>query len=59
MPLDRFVDRIAELAGVDPFEAREYARAVFATLREAVRDDEYFDVTVQLPPDYHALLPEP
>jgi uncharacterized protein (DUF2267 family) len=59
MPLDRFVDRVAELAGVDPFEAREYARAVFATLREAVRDDEYFDVTVQLPPDYHVLLPEP
>lgn len=59
MPLDRFVDRIAELAGVDPLEAREYARAVFATLREAVRDEEYFDVTVQLPPDYHVLLPEP
>ncbi|GAB3979722.1 hypothetical protein GCM10029978_075860 [Actinoallomurus acanthiterrae] len=57
--LDRFVDRIAEPAGVDPFEAREYARAVFATLREVVRDDEYFDVTVQLPMDYHALLPEP
>jgi uncharacterized protein (DUF2267 family) len=59
MPLDRFVDRIAELAGVDPFKAREYARAVFATLREAVGDEEYFDVTVQLPPDYHTLLPEP
>ncbi|MEV0408146.1 DUF2267 domain-containing protein [Actinoallomurus sp. NPDC050550] len=58
MPLDRFVDRIAELAGVDPFEAREYARAVFATLCEAVQD-EYFYVTFQLPPNYHALLPEP
>ncbi|MCO5995702.1 DUF2267 domain-containing protein [Actinoallomurus rhizosphaericola] len=59
MPLNRLVNRIAEPAGVYPFEAREYARTVFATLREAVRDDEYVDVTVQLPMDHHALLPEP
>ena len=59
MPLDRFMDRIAGLAHVDPLKAREYARAVFATLREAVGDEEYFDVTVQLPPEYHVLLPAP
>jgi uncharacterized protein (DUF2267 family) len=59
MPLEQFLGRIAELDGVDPFEASEHARAVFATLREAVGDDEYFDVTVQLPPDYDVLLPRP
>jgi uncharacterized protein (DUF2267 family) len=59
MPLDRFLGRIAELEGVDPFEASEHARAVFAALREAVGDDEFFDVTVQLPPDYGVLLPAP
>ncbi|MCO5974083.1 DUF2267 domain-containing protein [Actinoallomurus soli] len=59
MPLNRLVDRIAEPAGVYPFEACEYACAVFATLCEAVGDDEYSDVTVQLPMGYHALLPEP
>ncbi len=40
-------------------EASEHARAVFATLREAVGDEEYFDVTAQLPPDYGVLLPGP
>jgi uncharacterized protein (DUF2267 family) len=58
MSLDRFLGRIAELEGVDPFEASEHARAVFAALREAV-GDEFFDVTVQLPPDYGVLLPAP
>jgi uncharacterized protein (DUF2267 family) len=57
MTLERFLGRIAERENVDPFEASEHARAVFATLREAVGDEEYFDVTVQLPPDYGVLLP--
>jgi hypothetical protein len=43
---------------VDSFAASEHARAVFAALREAV-GDEFFDVTVQLPPDYAVLLPAP
>ena len=59
MSLDRFLALINELEGVDLFEASEHVRAVFATLREAVGDDEYFDVTVQLPPDYDVLLPAP
>jgi hypothetical protein len=29
---------------------------VLTTLREAVGDDEFFDVTVQLPPDLAAAL---
>jgi uncharacterized protein (DUF2267 family) len=57
MTLEEFLERIAEREGVDPFGASEHARAVFATLREAVGDDEFFDVTVQLPPDYGVLLP--
>jgi uncharacterized protein (DUF2267 family) len=57
MTLERFLERIAEREGVGPFDASEHARAVFATLREAVGDDEFFDVTVQLPPDYGVLLP--
>jgi uncharacterized protein (DUF2267 family) len=60
MTLDRFLGRIAELEDAeDPLEVREHVRAVFATLREAVGDEEYFDVTVQLPPDYGVVLPAP
>jgi uncharacterized protein (DUF2267 family) len=55
MPLDTFVSRLAEREGVDEWTARERARAVLHTLREAVGDDEFFDVTVQLPPTYDAL----
>jgi uncharacterized protein (DUF2267 family) len=43
-----------------PGLAVAHARAVFTTLREAVDDDEFFDVTVQLPQDYvSALIPAP
>ena len=56
MGFDEFVRLVAEREGVSPAEAREHARAVFATLREAVGDDEFFDVTVQLPDEYVPLL---
>jgi len=57
MPLERFVALIAEREGVPSGVALSHARAVLATLREAV-DDEFFDVTVQLPQDYvSALIP--
>jgi uncharacterized protein (DUF2267 family) len=52
LSLDEFVRRVAEREGTDPFTARDHIRAVFLTLREAVGDDEFFDVTVQLPRDY-------
>jgi uncharacterized protein (DUF2267 family) len=56
MSLDTFVERVAEREGVDPLvEARPHARAVLTTLREAVEDDEFFDLTVQLPPEYRPL----
>jgi uncharacterized protein (DUF2267 family) len=57
--VDEFLRRVAEREGVDVETAERHARAVFATLREAVGDEKYLDVTVQLPPDYAVLLPGP
>jgi uncharacterized protein (DUF2267 family) len=56
MELDDFVGRIAEREGVPASLALAHARAVITTLREAVGDDEFFDVTVQLPDDYISAL---
>jgi uncharacterized protein (DUF2267 family) len=56
MSLDEFVAQVAQLEGSNPFDAREHARAVLRTLREAVGDEEFFDVKVQLPQDYAAVL---
>jgi uncharacterized protein (DUF2267 family) len=59
MPFDRFVALIAAREHVPaPGLALAHARAVLTTLREAVDDDEFFDVTAQLPQDYvSALIP--
>ncbi|MGI5230001.1 DUF2267 domain-containing protein [Actinoallomurus sp. CA-142502] len=59
MTLDRFLALIGDIEGVEPFEASEHARAVFAVLREAVGDDDYFTLTAGLPPDHNVLLPPP
>jgi uncharacterized protein (DUF2267 family) len=58
MSFDEFVDRVREREGGDVSEdrARDHARAVLLTLREAVGDDEFFDATVQLPRDYMEAL---
>jgi len=58
MSLERFVGRVAGREGVSPEEARNHAWAVFATLREAV-GEEFYDVTVQLPPEYALLWAGP
>jgi uncharacterized protein (DUF2267 family) len=55
MSLDEFVRRIAEREAVTPAEAREHARAVFATLREAVGEKEFLDVSAQLPLEFAAV----
>jgi uncharacterized protein (DUF2267 family) len=52
MSWEAFVNRVAEREGVDPERAADDAAAVLRTLREAVGDDEFFDITVQLPDDY-------
>jgi uncharacterized protein (DUF2267 family) len=59
MSLDQFVERIAEREGVSLVVAHEHARAVFATLREALPDKEWRDVLAQLPDDYAALRARP
>jgi uncharacterized protein (DUF2267 family) len=59
MSLDDFLRRVAEREGVTPAEAREHARAVFATLREAVGEDEFRDVSVQLPLEYASVQARP
>jgi hypothetical protein len=57
MSFDEFARRVAEFEGSSPLVAREHAVAVLATLREAIGDGEFFDVTVQLPDDYLRALP--
>jgi uncharacterized protein (DUF2267 family) len=56
MGLDEFVRRVAEREGVDPLTAREHTRAVFLALREAVGDEEFFDVKAELPAEYAPVL---
>ena len=55
MPPDEFLRRVQRRASVGPDQAREYIRAVLATVREATRE-EFFDVTVQLPAGYWDLI---
>jgi uncharacterized protein (DUF2267 family) len=65
MPLAEFLRRIAGREGADVDEAGlfeetfEHARAVFATLADAVDPREWFDVLVELPQEYGGLIPGP
>jgi uncharacterized protein (DUF2267 family) len=56
LSLEEFLQRVAEREGANVVDARNLARAVFATLRDAVGDDEFFDITPQLPNEYGAIL---
>ena len=56
MSPDEFVTRVAERTGQSVEQARDDVRAVMVMLREAVGDDEFFDVAVQLPRGYDAVL---
>jgi uncharacterized protein (DUF2267 family) len=56
MSLDEFVARIAEREDVTWEDALEHARAVFATLREALPDKEWSDLLAQLPRGYQEAL---
>lgn len=56
IPLDRFVQRVAGREGIDPEQAMLHTRAVFATLRETVPEDELRRIIGQLPREYDALL---
>jgi uncharacterized protein (DUF2267 family) len=50
-----FLCKIAQLENTDLDTSTRHASAVLTTLRDAVGDDEFFDVTVQLPPEFGAL----
>ena len=54
MSLDEFVHRIEEREGVT-YEL-DHARAVFATLREVIPDEEFSDLLRQLPRAYDEAL---
>jgi uncharacterized protein (DUF2267 family) len=56
MSVDEFLQRIADLEGTTPDQAKEHARAVFATLRQTVGEKEFRDVTAQLPKEYAVLF---
>lgn len=56
LSVEAFLGDVAERAGVDKGAAAIYARAVFATLREAVPRKEFEDSTAQLPGEYNSLL---
>jgi uncharacterized protein (DUF2267 family) len=55
MSLDQFLERVAVREGVPPEQAREHVRAVFATLRDAVPEQEVFDIASQLPQEFAAV----
>ena len=65
MPLTEFLQRVAGREGFDADEVQlveevsRQARAVFATLAEAVSTEEWLDVIVELPDDYRGLIPTP
>ncbi|MET1022272.1 MAG: DUF2267 domain-containing protein [Arthrobacter sp.] len=54
--VDEFVRRVAERAGVDEDTALKGARAVMATVRDAVTSSEWDDVIAQLPKQYRELI---
>lgn len=59
MALREFVERVAEREAAIPEQALVDARAVFGTLRLAVTEKEFSDVTAQLPREYAPLLARP
>jgi uncharacterized protein (DUF2267 family) len=56
LSLEAFLQRIAEREGADVERARDHARAVLTTLREAVGDEEFADITVEFPQEYVSAL---
>jgi uncharacterized protein (DUF2267 family) len=52
MSLEEFLSRVAEREGVSVDEARTHAHAVLVTLRDALVDKEFDDLTKELPNSY-------
>jgi len=55
-PVDEFIRRVAERAGLEEDAALNGARVVMVTVREAVTSGEWDDVLAQLPKHYSDLL---
>jgi uncharacterized protein (DUF2267 family) len=58
IPLEEFLDRVADREGVGRGEAEDHTRAVFAALSEYVPGDELHDVESELPREYARLFSE-
>ena len=56
MRLEDFVRRVAEQEGISLDRALEHVSAVLRTVRDAVGEEEFLDVTSQLPAEYEALV---
>jgi uncharacterized protein (DUF2267 family) len=56
MSVEDFVWRVAEREEVSYEQAQDHARAVLATLREALPDAEFRDIDAQLPAEYDPLF---
>ncbi|HWE11283.1 MAG TPA: DUF2267 domain-containing protein [Solirubrobacteraceae bacterium] len=56
MKLDDFVRRVAEAEGVSADRALEDVTAVLRTVRESVGEQEFLDVTAQLPSDFATVI---
>lgn len=54
--VDRFVERVAELEGVDPDRAAFHCRAIFQVLRGAVSAGELDQLLAQLPERFDRLI---
>jgi uncharacterized protein (DUF2267 family) len=58
LSLQQFLEGVAEREGVTPEVARDHARAVLTTLREAVGEKEFADIVAQLPDEYAPVVAE-
>ncbi len=57
--LHEFYQRLSEKLDIDPIEAADYARAVFAVLNSAVTPGEFADFKANFSKDYQELFAVP
>jgi uncharacterized protein (DUF2267 family) len=56
MPVEAFVERVADREGVSVQQAREHVRAVFTALQQVLSNQEFHDMRAQLSDDYSPLV---
>jgi uncharacterized protein (DUF2267 family) len=56
MRIDKFIETVATREGVAFLDAALHVRVVLLVLRDAVGEQEFLDVTVQLPDEYRRLI---